>query len=216
MNNFQPTHLYVKQHSVTGLLYFGKTTKKDPIKYTGSGLHWGRHIKIHGKEHVVTLWHELFDNQEDCTDFALFFSEEMDIVKSDKWANLRDENGIDGWPIGQHQTEESKKQISDKMKIKMTGIVHSDATRVKMSESAKLRISSSETCKKISMSNKNRIFSTEHLSNLKISNQNHSDEKRLKLSISAKRQTICPYCSKIGAISNMTRYHFDKCKLKKD
>ena len=38
----KPTYLYVKQHNKTGLKYFGKTTKKDPLKYKGSGLYWKR------------------------------------------------------------------------------------------------------------------------------------------------------------------------------
>ena len=28
-----PTYLYIKQHSITGLKYFGCTTRKDHIKY---------------------------------------------------------------------------------------------------------------------------------------------------------------------------------------
>ena len=35
----KPTYLYIKQHSVTKLKYFGKTTKKDPVKYLGSGIY---------------------------------------------------------------------------------------------------------------------------------------------------------------------------------
>jgi len=29
MNIFKPTHLYIKQHSVTGMYYFGKTTRSE-------------------------------------------------------------------------------------------------------------------------------------------------------------------------------------------
>ena len=35
-----PTYLYIKQHSVTKLKYFGKTNSEDPIKYSGSGKYW--------------------------------------------------------------------------------------------------------------------------------------------------------------------------------
>ena len=36
---FSPTYLYIKQHSVTGKLYFGKTSKPYPYveNYLGSG-----------------------------------------------------------------------------------------------------------------------------------------------------------------------------------
>ncbi len=93
---FVPTYLYIKQHAITGKCYFGKTTCKDPIKYLGSGLYWVPHIKKHGIEHVVTLWYELFINQEELTKFALEFSEKMGIVKSERWLNLKPENGLDG------------------------------------------------------------------------------------------------------------------------
>lgn len=36
---FEPTYLYIKQHSITGKLYFGKTVK-NPEKYNGSGSPW--------------------------------------------------------------------------------------------------------------------------------------------------------------------------------
>jgi hypothetical protein len=45
---FKPTFLYIKTHSVTGLKYFGKTTK-DPFRYKGSGVYWVRHLKVHRK-----------------------------------------------------------------------------------------------------------------------------------------------------------------------
>ena len=75
-----PTYLYIKQHSVTGLKYFGKTTK-DPYTYNGSGKHWSRHIKKHGKEHILTLWvSELFQDTS-IVDQALQLSEENNVVE---------------------------------------------------------------------------------------------------------------------------------------
>lgn len=114
---FYPTFLYIKQHSVTGKLYFGKTTQKDPIKYRGSGLHWKYHIKKYGKEHIITLWHELFENEEELTEFALDFSKKMNIVSSKSWLNLIEESGL-----GVKHSEETKKKISTARK----GKKHSD------------------------------------------------------------------------------------------
>lgn len=89
------TRLYVKQHSVTGLLYFGKTTR-DPLKYNGSGRYWSRHLRVHGKD-IKTLWvSNTFHSESDIEEFALLFSELHDIVKSSKWANEKPENGLDG------------------------------------------------------------------------------------------------------------------------
>ena len=95
--DIRPTYLYIKEHSITGLKYFGKTTTKDPYKYKGSGVDWGLHLKQNGKEHVITT-HLLgpFTDAADISEFALFFSEEFDIVASKDWANMKEENGLDG------------------------------------------------------------------------------------------------------------------------
>ena len=94
--NFKPTYLMIKEHKITGLQYLCKTTKKDPIKYNGSGVYWKSHIKIYGKEHIKTIWCELFTDVDELVDTALALSENFDIVNSDRWANLIPENGLDG------------------------------------------------------------------------------------------------------------------------
>lgn len=92
---FPSTWLYVKKHSVTGMMYFGKTVQ-NPLSYRGSGKYWLRHVKAHGTEHVLTIWSRLFIEKEECVEFAAFFSEEADIVRSEKWANLMPETGLFG------------------------------------------------------------------------------------------------------------------------
>lgn len=93
---FKPTWLYVKRHKITGLQYFGKTVSKDPYKYQGSGTFWIRHISKHGKEHIETVWVQLFDNRDELIAFANIFSKMFNIVESKDWANLCIENGTDG------------------------------------------------------------------------------------------------------------------------
>ena len=111
-------YLYVKQHSITKLKYFGKTVR-DPYSYNGSGLKWLRHIKRHGKEFVETLEVWVFDNQEECTEFALSYSKSNNIIESKEWANLKDEDGLMGWGIGnKHRlgkslSDETKRRISE-------------------------------------------------------------------------------------------------------
>jgi hypothetical protein len=107
---FKPTWLYVKQHSNTKLLYFGKTVS-NPNKYTGSGKVWKRHLKIHGKEYVQTIWSKLFTSKDELSNFAIAFSEIFDIVESPMWANLIPENGIDGGAPGRIQSIETKNKI---------------------------------------------------------------------------------------------------------
>lgn len=87
-------YLYIKQHSITGLKYFGRTEKPDPFSYFGSGKYWLRHIKIHGKEFIQTTEIWGFDDQSLCTEFALKFSKENNIVESKEWANLKTEDGL--------------------------------------------------------------------------------------------------------------------------
>ena len=42
----------------------------------------------------------------------------------------------------------------------------------------------------------------------------HTQDSRKKMSESKKKKIECPYCNKIGNVSNMKRYHFDNCKDK--
>jgi hypothetical protein len=90
-------YLYLKQHNKTGLKYFGKTTR-DPFKYKGSGLHWLRHLKTHGRD-VSTLKVWKFDRQAVCSRFAVWYSKKFDIVVSNEYANLVEEMGVDGCPM---------------------------------------------------------------------------------------------------------------------
>jgi hypothetical protein len=144
------TTLYIKEHKESGLKYFGKTTKSDVDSYDGSGKYWKRHLKEHGKN-VKTIWSEHFENKELLQEFAEFFSDFFDIVKSDNWANLKPENGLDGWVIGQKHDPETK--LSG-----MRGKKHSTETKLKMSlarigkklseeHKAKLRIPKSDIAK---------------------------------------------------------------------
>lgn len=104
--DFFPTWLMIKRHSVTGLKYFCKTTKADPYKYKGSGVRWVRHLKKHGR-FVETDWCELFTDRKALIEYAIAFSIENDIVKSTDWANLVIEDGITGWPTGTKHTIET-------------------------------------------------------------------------------------------------------------
>lgn len=113
MENFSPTTLYIKKHLITNLYYFGKTCKQDPYEYLGSGRHWLKHIKSHGKEHVDTIWvSNIFTDRNDLIEFAEFFSEFFNIVKDRSWSNQRPENGVDGAPYGNIVTNETRDKIS--------------------------------------------------------------------------------------------------------
>ena len=95
MITFIPTYLYIKEHTETGLKYFGKTIN-DPIKYTGSGKYWLRHINQHGKDKIITPWYQLFTNKDSLIEYATKFSIENNIIESIEWANLDIETGLNG------------------------------------------------------------------------------------------------------------------------
>lgn len=99
---FIPTYLYIKQHSITGKLYFGKCTREESkmLIYKGSGVRWISHYKKHGGNKVVTLWYKLYDNIFDLYADAISMSKSFDIINNNSWLNLIIENGLDGLPVG--------------------------------------------------------------------------------------------------------------------
>jgi hypothetical protein len=134
---FKPTFLYVKTHNKTGLKYFGKTTR-DPFIYLGSGLHWKRHLKVHGCD-VSTVIIGYFTDKKELIETALQFSYKNNIAESSEWANIIPENGIDGGSFSEYITDEIRKKMSENRKGKPSwlGRKHSMESRSKMSSSKK-------------------------------------------------------------------------------
>lgn len=120
MRQFYPTSLYVKTHNITGLKYFGKTTK-DPFTYKGSGIYWRSHLKVHGNS-VTTEVIGYYTDKEECRLAALEFSTAHNIVHEVNehnkkiWANQIIETGLDGGNTGRTvygpHTEEAKRKMS--------------------------------------------------------------------------------------------------------
>lgn len=102
IDKFKPTFLYIKRHTITGKLYFGKTCKtgKDFDVYNGSGTYWQNHIKLHGKEYVETIWFCYFTEIEPLVKFAVDFSINNKIIESENWANSIIETGLGGCDKG--------------------------------------------------------------------------------------------------------------------
>ena len=114
MQEIKPTYLYIKQHSITGLQYFGCTTRIDVVKYNGSGSYWSKHIKKHNRKFVKTLLViGPYTNSEELKNLALYMSEELDVVASDKWANLISEDGLGcGNLKGYKHSSETREKMS--------------------------------------------------------------------------------------------------------
>jgi hypothetical protein len=98
---WQPTALLVMRHQVTGLRYFCKTAQLASIGwYRGSGKHWKRHLKKHGV-HIDVGVLGIYYEKDRCVAAAQKFSTENNIKANPEWANLIDENGLDGAPCGE-------------------------------------------------------------------------------------------------------------------
>jgi len=222
------TYLYIKEHNITGMKYFGKTTS-DPYTYCGSGKYWINHIKKHGKEFVTTKWvSEPFTDKELLVEFATFVSEELDIVNSDKWANLILENGLDGAPVGFKHSEETKSLLKKyhtgrKREYKVSSIARENMSRAQQGrslseqhkESIRLYAKSrpKEVNEKISNSLKNKKHSEETILKRALSNSKPRGAYGKSEHCANRPKLICPNCSKSGNGGSMMRYHFNNCKL---
>lgn len=121
-------YLYVKQHQITGLKYFGKTTR-NPLTYKGSGKYWIRHCKKHGYSiDTLEVWE--FSCEEQCKEFAFKYSQKHNIVESSEWANLIPEDGVNIPPtaLGKKRSPES----IERSRISRTGVKRSDEFREKL------------------------------------------------------------------------------------
>lgn len=163
-------YLYVKQHASTGLKYFGKTTRSNPYTYNGSGKYWQYHLKKHGAN-LLTLEVYGFDDIEYCTAFALEYSRLNNIVQSDEWANLREENGRDG---GVSLSEDHKA----KLLAAHVGIKRSPETIAKIRASNLGKKRSAETKAKLSERWKTRVISDETKAKMKAAQLSRRERER--------------------------------------
>ena len=114
-----PTYLMVKRHCQTGMKYLCKTTRANPIRYLGSGRHWRRHLKQHGKL-VETIWCKLYEDRDELINTAMYLSGHYDVVNSKEWANEIPEDGLQG---GQNRGLPSpmKGKRNPKVSVALTG-----------------------------------------------------------------------------------------------
>jgi hypothetical protein len=231
MNVFTPVWLYIKQHNITGLKYFGKTTN-DPHTYNGSGKYWKAHIKKHGND-VITVWTELFTDKDQLMNYALDFSKKHNIIESKEWANLIFENGIDGNVSGNKATEESKAKMSAAHKGQLPwnkGIVRTEEEKRNISNARKGQLTwnkgiarTQEVKNAISKANKGKTAWNKNINRTKEDKQKMKagwDKKKADGFVAhnkGKAQTLilCEHCNKqVGGEGNYTRWHGDNCKMK--
>jgi hypothetical protein len=90
------TYLYVKR-SKLGLFYLGKT-EHDPYSYLGSGTDWLRHIKDNqlSSKDIDTFILDVFYDKKTLSYFGRYYSNLLNIVESNNWANRTIEEGQGG------------------------------------------------------------------------------------------------------------------------
>lgn len=201
---FKPTIFYIKQHCITKLKYFGKTTRLDVTegRYRGGGLYWKNHIKQHGEKYVETIWKsKVFYDKDECIEFGLAVSELFDIVESNEWANLELENGINGFVAGspsqlkgRHLTEEHKLKISNSTKGRIAP---------NKGKPSPLKGKPSPLKGRTDRAIKGKPSPKKGLPNIGSSLANNGVPKK---------KVVCPHCKKEGGVNTMYRYHFDNCK----
>lgn len=98
-------YLYIKTHNKTGLKYLGITTNSDPHSYTGSGIYWKNHLRKHGFDYTTEILKECKSKDEVKT-WGVYYSRLWNIVESNEWANLKEEQGDGG-----RQSAEVRKRI---------------------------------------------------------------------------------------------------------
>lgn len=203
-------NLYLKIHNITGMKYLGYTKRKDYDVYKGSGLYWKRHLKIHGYD-VTTKLLGSYSSLEELKENGIKFSKKWNIIENKEFANLKSEEGVSG--------------------------VYSKESRLKMSESAKKRGApvgawtsqqvsemNKRTWKDPSIRNKRAKSISKALTGKKYGPRSQEFKDHMSKLLSGRsygkgikhnlKEKTCPHCSKIGKGPNMSRYHFDNCKVK--
>ena len=167
-------YLYVKTHQKTGLKYLGQTRAIDPHKYTGSGVYWLSHLKVHGFDYTTEILHEC-TSKEELNEIGLYYSKLWNIVESNEWANLKEECGDGG-----RQTDVVRKRIGE-------------ACKGRIPWNKGISMWSDDDKKRISENNKKRQpQSPEQIANRvsKNTGQKRSDETKKKMSVAQSGRTF--------------------------
>lgn len=188
-NNSMTIYLYVKTHSKTGLKYLGVTTNSDPHLYTGSGVYWKKHLQKHGYEYTTTILKEC-KNKDEVKEWGLYYSRLWNIVESNEWANLKEEQGDGG-----RQSKEVRQKIGaaglGRVPWNKGKQMWSNEDRMRISEQNKSRgPQSAETIAKrvAKTTGKTRSIETKTKTSEALKGRVFSDETRKKMSESAKNR----------------------------
>ncbi len=229
-------YLYVKTHNITGLKYLGFTSSKDPHKYIGSGTYWKLHLKKHGTDYTTTILQET-TSKTTISELGTHYSSLWNITESDEWANLKPETGEGGFFL----TEEShKKRVNTRIKKYGTANTNTPESISKALETRKKNgtlnvqtpevvaktiatkqkngttntVTAESVAKGIETKRKNGTLGKNNITPESIAKQLETKRIRGTLSV-PKKKVECPHCNLVGGSSQMKRWHFDNCRLKR-
>ena len=190
---------YVYEHirpDTNAIFYVGKGVRSRLISKHDRNKYWNNVVNKVGSFKAIKIF------EHDDEEFVFLVEiERIDQLKKLGVSLCNLTNGGEG-TFGHKHTEESRKKI---------GVRHSQESYDKALEKRKAQYP----------------FTPEHIKNLSLARQGdknymfgktHSQEAREKIRqsrVNAPRIT-CPYCDKVGDSSNMKRWHFDRCKFKKE
>lgn len=221
---------YIYKHTLNNKSYIGYTSKTIEKRLNehisnaekGSPYHFQCAIRKYSKENIVTECLEVIDTNNK----ALAGEREKHWIAYYDTVN-RGYNMTDGGAGGNTwKNNPNKEETSRKLSEANTGRKHSDESKKVMSEKAKNRppmpkeavIRAEE--KRKALRESGNYFSKEGLEKLRAVGRSKvfNEEYRQKLSDTAKTrpQVQCPYCGKVGVRNSMIRWHFDKCKWRKE
>lgn len=130
-------YLYVKTHRKTGLKYLGKTKRKNPHSYRGSGKYWSRHCMKHGWDYETIIVRECKTNDE-VKLWGIYYSDLWNVVNDKSWANLAPERGDGGWNL----TPEHRKKNGEKIKGHPNwNLSHTENSKLKISKRMREKLS---------------------------------------------------------------------------
>ena len=218
-------YLYVKTHNITGLKYLGKTCSEDPYSYAGSGKRWLRHLDKHGYDYTTEILYTT-DDPLDFREVALEYSRFFDVVNSNEWANLMEENGAgaDNSHNIDYEVIAYTRYMNDK-----TWVQTPESNR-KRSESMRGRPKSREAVEKGLRTKKDKGILHNHYWDKETSPEIAEKVSKALSGVPKSQEHIdnmgfhennkpiheCPHCGKVGDLRNMKRWHFDRCKHNPD
>jgi hypothetical protein len=200
--------LYIKTHSVTGLKYLGFTAKEDAHKYTGSGFHWRKHLKVHGKYYTTEILLETDDLQL-IREQGTHYSQLWDIVKSDHWANEKPETGPGVIPT----PAMVQKQLETK---RQNGTLNVN-TPESVARAKRTRELNNTTLKNPVIADKMRATKQKNGTLNANTPETVAKTKASKAArgiVNGKNPDLeCLHCHKVISLGNHNRWHGDRCKL---